>query len=78
MDLDRPPSPPNPGDPENSRKRLAGDDLSSPKITINDPTTTIPDIKTIYVHLPFSEAFKSSVSYSEDDKGPFIVQSMTT
>lgn len=62
MDLDRPLDPPDP-DGLQSRECLAVDDSTtanpSPKITINNPSTAIPSIHTVYVHPSFSEAPKS-------------------
>ncbi|CAH2089174.1 unnamed protein product [Euphydryas editha] len=64
---------PDPDGPQNPRKRLVVDDLTtsnpSSKITIIHPSSAIPSIQTVYVHPSFSEAPKS---YTDDDKGPFI------
>ncbi|CAH2100585.1 unnamed protein product [Euphydryas editha] len=83
MDLDRPPDPPDTGDPDGQRdsesssqqivrKRPATDSSSDPssKKTIVHPSTASPSIQSLYTHPSFSEGPKS---YSDDDKGPFIV-----
>ncbi|CAH2107342.1 unnamed protein product [Euphydryas editha] len=83
MDLDRPPDPPDTGgsderrESESSsqqilRKRPAVDSSSDPssKKTIVHPSTANPSIQSLYTHPSFSEGPKS---YTDDDKGPFIV-----
>lgn len=73
MDFDISPDPPDPGAPQGYLKRSTEADQStapSMKKNLIDLSTASPSIQTVYVHPSFSEA---PMSYSEDDKGPFIV-----
>lgn len=87
MNLDRPPDPPDTGDPTYDQDAIMSksspshqitrkhklstiDSNSSSKKTMVHPSTASPSVQSLYTHPSFSEGPKS---YSDDDKGPFIV-----